>query len=250
MEKFKVGDKVVPHKKSVGRPLEQCDYWNSAREEGQPYLYVLEYGSIGISEYVYTLHSDQFGFGGNFYKEEDLTLYVEEADKKPKQESVKTMENKTHKYEVGQKVRIRRDLNVEKSYGMHHNRLETLNTVNATMVKMAGKIVEIVGINKRSYDVEGSPYNWTDEMLEPVVVEKPETVKIEDVFGITIKVEKVIYANPATIIFYKTTDDPKEVVKRSVAKCNPKDEYNRENGYKVAVLKATRKIIDRKLRAF
>lgn len=64
------------------------------------------------------------------------------------------------KYKVGDKVKVRSDLRVGKSYGEH--------TFVHDMFKFMGKIVTIESIWEQGYRIEEDAYWWTDEMLEPV----------------------------------------------------------------------------------
>lgn len=64
------------------------------------------------------------------------------------------------KYKVGDKVRVRSDLKVGKSYGEH--------AFLHDMFKFVGKIVTIESVWKQGYRIEEDTYWWTDEMLEPV----------------------------------------------------------------------------------
>ncbi len=69
------------------------------------------------------------------------------------------------KYKVGDKVRVRKDLIVGEKYGTQ--------VFVDDMVELRGKIVTIKCVTYSFYRVEGGknicPYNWTDEMLEPVI---------------------------------------------------------------------------------
>lgn len=64
------------------------------------------------------------------------------------------------KYKVGDKVKVRSDLRVGKSYGKH--------TFVHDMFKFMGKIVTIESVWEQGYRIEEDAYWWTDEMLEPV----------------------------------------------------------------------------------
>lgn len=64
------------------------------------------------------------------------------------------------KYKVGDKVKVRSDLRVGKSYGEH--------AFVHDMFKFRGKIVTIESVWKQGYRIEEDIYWWTDEMLEPV----------------------------------------------------------------------------------
>jgi hypothetical protein len=69
------------------------------------------------------------------------------------------------KYKVGDKVRARKDLVVNKQYGTQ--------VFVDSMMELRGKIVTIQCVINNSYYVEEDknicPYRWTDEMLEPVI---------------------------------------------------------------------------------
>lgn len=64
------------------------------------------------------------------------------------------------KYKVGDKVKVRSDLRVGKSYGEH--------AFVHDMFKFRGKIVTIESVWKQGYRIEEDAYWWADEMLEPV----------------------------------------------------------------------------------
>lgn len=64
------------------------------------------------------------------------------------------------KYKVGDKVKVRSDLRVGKSYGEH--------TFVHDMFKFMGKIVTIESVWEQGYRIEEDAFWWTDEMLEPV----------------------------------------------------------------------------------
>ena len=72
------------------------------------------------------------------------------------------------KYKVGDKVKVRSDLEVGKYYGS--------DFFADDMKKYRGKIVTIAAIasNNRYYTKEGNRYYWTDEMFEPVESEMSE----------------------------------------------------------------------------
>lgn len=86
------------------------------------------------------------------------------------------------KFNVGDKVRVRKDLVVDKKYG-------TQVFVDG-MMELRGKIVTIKCVTDSFYRVEEDekiyPYNWTDEMLEPVITnwdkvkEEVMKLKVED----------------------------------------------------------------------
>ena len=64
------------------------------------------------------------------------------------------------KYKVGDKVRVRSDLEVGKRYGKH--------AFVYDMIKYSGKIVTIESVGESDYRIVEGIYSWTDEMFEPV----------------------------------------------------------------------------------
>ena len=81
------------------------------------------------------------------------------------------------KYKVGDKVRVRKDLKHGNSYG------GTVYVSN--MDKFKNEECVITSIDNKTYNINGSGYWWTDEMLEPVddlleyALEKLEMTKEE-----------------------------------------------------------------------
>lgn len=74
------------------------------------------------------------------------------------------------KYKVGDKVRVRKDLSDDKRY--YSEDKKTWDDAAPPMIKYAGKIVTIAGVNDKvgKYDIEedNKEWNWTDEMFEDV----------------------------------------------------------------------------------
>lgn len=66
------------------------------------------------------------------------------------------------KYKVGDKVRVRRDLEEYGQYGKYG--------VNRNMAELHGSIVEIKKVEneEQRYEINDNLYYWTDEMFEPV----------------------------------------------------------------------------------
>ena len=64
------------------------------------------------------------------------------------------------KYKVGDKVRVRSDLNVN---------LDCSPSVVEEMLCKAGDIVTISAVNDNNYRIDGFRYYWTDEMFEGLV---------------------------------------------------------------------------------
>lgn len=68
------------------------------------------------------------------------------------------------KFKVGDKVRVREDLEINKMYGNYGFIKE--------MAHLKGEITTIKEVLKRGYRIEEYCYTWTDEMLEKVKKEK------------------------------------------------------------------------------
>ena len=80
------------------------------------------------------------------------------------------------KYKVGDRVKIREDLDTDKIYGDWD--------CSKDMARCGGKIATIVKCCDDSYhiDVDNKNYNWTDEMFEDnTVVESEDDVKAKTV---------------------------------------------------------------------
>lgn len=95
----------------------------------------------------------------------------EEAEKK---ESVRKIEKERHemKYKVGDKVKVRSDLEKHKGYGGWYT--------SEGMVKIRGEIVTIRGVKSSSYELEENDFRWTDEMFEGLAEEltAEEAIKV------------------------------------------------------------------------
>lgn len=65
---MKIGDRVVPVKKSIGYGLNKCKEWNFGKEQG--YLYIVGEHSEG-----YVLNAFKHMTGGSLYKYEDVKPY-------------------------------------------------------------------------------------------------------------------------------------------------------------------------------
>ena len=70
------------------------------------------------------------------------------------------------KYKVGDKVRVRRDLETYKQYGKYG--------ANSNMAELRGSIVEIKKVEneKQRYEINDNLYYWTDEMFEGLADEE------------------------------------------------------------------------------
>lgn len=152
----------------------------------------------------------------------------------------------------GDKVRIRTDLKEgERYYNVSNGARDVVTEI---MRKMAGKIVTITGKtfqDKYHIDGDNGRYVWTESMFEndgKTVKQEVVTEKVGKYNHIAIEVDRVIYSDPATIVFYRELGS--KVIKKAVAKCSPLDEYDRQKGYEAAVLKAHMKSIQRQLSKF
>lgn len=75
--KYRIGDKVVPHRKSVGTSLlGLCSGWKDAQSNNQPYLYIVD---LKRERYVLSNLDETETQLGTHYLESDLTPYVEES---------------------------------------------------------------------------------------------------------------------------------------------------------------------------
>ena len=80
------------------------------------------------------------------------------------------------KFKVGDKVRIRKDLEARKYYCMADKLQFAITT--PSMVEYRGEIATICAItNQGFYVIDVSPYHWTDEMFEP------EAINSNDIAG-------------------------------------------------------------------
>lgn len=63
------------------------------------------------------------------------------------------------KYKVGDKVKIREDLN---------EGIKCYSSVGRSILEYKGKTAEIIGVNDKAYDldIDNGIYNWNDEMFE------------------------------------------------------------------------------------
>lgn len=116
------------------------------------------------------------------------------------------------KYEVGTKVRIKKDLHVSTDY---------TKFVNSIMAQCAGKIAEITAVYSDAYaiNLDGGAYYWTRDMFEPTKI-KEECI--------------VIYRKDREVIALD-----KSTGKTAVAKCHPTDKFDFAVGAKLALDRLT-----------
>jgi hypothetical protein len=139
--KFKVGDKVVPHQKTAGSHLSNSTVWKKARLNNQPCLCISHVSKnyTGSQKYVCR---NIIGGGGDYFNEEDLTLYKEEG---------------TPKFKKGDKVKVVRKVEVNENGTVNWDGL-------GRMDKSIGKIGTIKDINPTDVTVI-----LDDESLRPIL---------------------------------------------------------------------------------
>ena len=98
-----------------------------------------------------------------------------EREETEERESVRKAEKERHemKYKVGDKVKVRSDLEKNKGYGGWYT--------SESMVKMRGEIVTIRGVGSSAYELEENDLMWTDEMFEGLAEDEltaEEAIKI------------------------------------------------------------------------
>lgn len=149
-------------------------------------------------------------------------------------------------YEVGDKVILREDLIGGNSYGGLY--------FNETMSRQKGQALTLESNSPNGhFSIRETSFYYSNEMFIGAVI-TDEIVEEDETFSeslnldsnLNLHLERVIYSNPATILFYHTGDG---ITKKVVAKLNPLDTYNKEDGLRVAILKAYRKQIDKELRS-
>lgn len=101
-----------------------------------------------------------------------------EREETEEKESVRKTEKERHemKYKVGDKVRVRRDLEEYGQYGKCG--------ANRNMAELHGSIVEIKKVEneKQRYEINDNLYYWTDEMFEGLVEDEltaEETIRLK-----------------------------------------------------------------------
>lgn len=155
------------------------------------------------------------------------------------------------KYRVLDSVRIHPDLKAGKTYGHLY--------VNTDMSSLAGTTHTVTAVNNsiKYYEISGSEFFWTDEMFEVVVSSAPEYEMLGQVRAFVTTLEKVIYKEPATIVFYSQDnyDEYGKVIakgktRKMVTRCHPDDVYDKKRGLDLAVHKIIRKEADRLIQKF
>ena len=98
-----------------------------------------------------------------------------EREETEEKEASRKAEKERHemKYKVGDKVKVRSDLEKNKGYGGWY--------ASESMVKMRGEIVTIRGVGSSAYELEENDLMWTDEMFEGLAEDEltaEEAIKI------------------------------------------------------------------------
>ena len=74
-----IGMKVVPHRKTTGKPLHLSSAYNDAKAKGQPYLYVAhQHADERDRSDRFLLSDEDIRFCGDYFMCSDFELYVEE----------------------------------------------------------------------------------------------------------------------------------------------------------------------------
>lgn len=69
------------------------------------------------------------------------------------------------KYKIGDKVRVREDLEECKFYGFNFNK---------KMAELKGKVVEIEDVGSTSYSIKEDRYFWAEEMFSGLAKSEPK----------------------------------------------------------------------------
>lgn len=115
-------------------------------------------GMLSIGEIYEVLVEDSIGYKLSDDLGRDIYFFKERFEI--------VEEDKEMKFKVGDKVRVREDLEIDKMYGNYEFIKE--------MAHLKGEIVTIKEVLKSGYRIEEEYYMWTDEMLEEVKLELKE----------------------------------------------------------------------------
>lgn len=74
------------------------------------------------------------------------------------------------KHAVGDKVKVRSDLELDRAYYMEDNPA-VRNSFVSDMKEVEGMIVTIKGIVRGQYEIEECDFLWTDGMFEPAKID-------------------------------------------------------------------------------
>ena len=129
------------------------------------------------------------------------------------------------KYKVGDKVRVRDDLELGKWYSMNNHIFSDF--VNSKMITFKGKEVTIsAGTNSDKYRIfeDGGCWHWTDEMFSGLATSLPKVVITTD-------------GKTTTAKMY----EGKKVLKTAKSQCSPEDTFDFAVGAKLALERVTEK---------
>ena len=120
------------------------------------------------------------------------------------------------KYKVGDKVKVRDDLNLFAAYRMADG--GACDGVVDEMMELRGRIVTIKSITDAGkYRIKEGDYNWTDGMFAGLACE-----------------QKIVITSDGTTTLARLYEGSK-VVKSAEAKCSADDEFKFETGAKLAM---------------
>lgn len=156
------------------------------------------------------------------------------------------------KFKIGDKVRVREDLNFEERYPREDG-IGLRCCKN--MMKYRGKIATVVSVDidgDYKLDIDYEKHYWTDAMLEPV---KSKQIKIGEATTftqITGSYNKIYQGSKLNInrhgkksyVWYRNGNVVTCVVESGrhkgvgIAKCNPKDKFNYDKGCELAEARA------------
>ena len=129
------------------------------------------------------------------------------------------------KYKVGDKVRVRDDIEVYREYKMEDSK--ELAWINPEMLKFKGEILTITEINqygKYSVKEDNELWSWTDEMFSGLVASLPKVVITTD-------------GKTTTAKMY----EGKKLLKTADSKCSTGDTFDFAIGAKLALESVTEK---------
>lgn len=159
--------------------------------------------------------------------------------------------------EVGSKVLVKKGTKNDVPFG-YNDEMKYYEGMEATIVSAKEhKHFSFGWVGKYKIDIDGELWTWTDVMFEDIVLKKEAEVEVLNAFvGTQFFIERVIYSEPATIVFYKTPDYDLRTgtlkgmskTRKMVAKCCPTDIFDKEKGLEVAILKIIRREAERKLK--
>lgn len=139
---------------------------------------------------------------------------------------------KQRKYDLGDFVKVRTDLEEDKVYN-HHN--GTGNTFISYMNEFKGLFVKITSVCPRcgQYKLNDKEWDWTDEMIEGKVVNSESQSRECAYDG---NGDIIIYDEPKTYAIAKHSSG--DGLYLGVATCGRLDTFNKEVGYQIAIRRA------------